>query len=225
MGYAYAPYSYYGSLDLDVGSAAAIALILIAGFYLLILGFSILTYVLQSLGMYTIAQRRCINHPWLAWVPYGNLWILGSIADQYQYVSLGKVKNRRKVLLGLQIAYTVLALAMFGIGVYVAVQVLMEGGNVPVYIVEHTFKPLGFAMLLIDVAIVILAILLTVYQYVCLYNLFASCAPDNKVVFLLLCIFLSVTQPFLVFACRKKDRGMPPRRPDPAPIDPPTFEA
>ena len=63
--------------------------------------FSIVSYILTSLGTYTIAERRGIRHPWLTWIPVGNLWILGSISDQYQYIVKGKIKNRRKALLGL----------------------------------------------------------------------------------------------------------------------------
>ena len=54
--------------------------------YLLLLVASVTMYVLQSLGAYTVAKRRGIHHPWLAWLPIGNVWIWGSISDQYQYV-------------------------------------------------------------------------------------------------------------------------------------------
>ena len=44
----------------------------------------IAVYVFTSLALYTIAKRRGINHPWLSWIPVANVWILGSIADQYR---------------------------------------------------------------------------------------------------------------------------------------------
>ena len=53
--------------------------------------FSVVTYVLTSLGLYTMAKRRMINHPWLSWVPVANMWILGSLSDQYRYVARGQV--------------------------------------------------------------------------------------------------------------------------------------
>ena len=46
--------------------------------------FTIAMYVLSAWGMYTIANRRGIHRPWLAWIPVANMWILGSISDQYQ---------------------------------------------------------------------------------------------------------------------------------------------
>jgi hypothetical protein len=32
--------------------------------------------------MYTIAKRRQINHPWMAWVPVVDMYLLGCISDQ-----------------------------------------------------------------------------------------------------------------------------------------------
>ena len=40
---------------------------------LLALGFSILIYVLEALAVQTIARRRGVNHPWLAWLPIGGV--------------------------------------------------------------------------------------------------------------------------------------------------------
>jgi hypothetical protein len=51
-----------------------------------------------------------------------------------------------------------------------------------------------------------------VFQYVCYNDLYASCCPENQVLFLVLSILFNVTLPFFVFACRNKDGGMPPRK-------------
>ena len=49
----------------------------------------IAAYVLTALALYTIAKRRGLNHPWLAWIPVASAWILGSLSDQYRYVVRG----------------------------------------------------------------------------------------------------------------------------------------
>ena len=56
-------------------------------------------YVFSSLALYTVAQRRGLNKPWLAWVPVVNCWILGSLSDQYRYVVRGENKSKRKIFL------------------------------------------------------------------------------------------------------------------------------
>ena len=44
----------------------------------------IAAYVLTSLALYAIAERRGLKNAWMAWLPVLNLWILGSISDQYR---------------------------------------------------------------------------------------------------------------------------------------------
>ena len=74
--------------------------------------FGILSYVLSSLGTYTIANRRGIKNAWLAWIPVGSSWILGSISDHYQ-AAKGKNKRKRVALLTLEIIlYVVLFMVM-----------------------------------------------------------------------------------------------------------------
>ena len=62
--------------------------------WLIAIGIGIAIYVLGSLGLYTIAKRRYINNPWLAWIPIGNYWIAGCLADQQR---LGMEENDKKL--------------------------------------------------------------------------------------------------------------------------------
>jgi uncharacterized membrane protein YbhN (UPF0104 family) len=86
----------------------------------------IISYVFMAIGMYTIAKRRGINFPWLAWLPFGSSWMLGCISDEYRYVVKGQEKSKRKLMLGLDIAVSVLAVVM--IGVLIAAIVFMPYG-------------------------------------------------------------------------------------------------
>lgn len=219
----------YYDYDYDISSGAATAaggvagfmLVFVMVFYLLLIGFSVLTYVLQSLGMYTIAKRRGIHHPWLAWVPVGNMWLLGSISDQYQYVAKGRVRGKRRVLLGLTIGLYAAMIPMFVSLIAAAVSGVMGSPSTE----ELLGATLAIALLTYFVVIV-LAIILTVFQYMALYDLFASCDPGNAVMYLVLTIFLGVVLPFFIFSCRNKDHGMPERKPA-APVQPvfqPTWQ-
>ena len=81
-------------------------------------------YVLLSLGLYTIAKRRGINKPWLAWVPVANLWLLGCISDQYRHVAHGQVKNKRKSMLILMIVMLVLTVIVSCLAISMVLDVL-----------------------------------------------------------------------------------------------------
>lgn len=207
-------YSEFSSLPVEGSGLLSIFMIVYLIAALIGFLFSIAVYVLQSLGFYSIANRRGIHHPWLAWIPVGNMWILGSISDQYQFVAKGKVKNRRKTLLGLQIAMTVCVIlvyvAAFVLGFF-SVEAEMSG-------VAAGMEMVGPVLLLVAVylALLVISIVLTVFQYIACYDLFVSCSPNNGVLFLVLSILFNITLPFFIFALRNKDGGMPPRR-TPAP--------
>lgn len=207
--YEYGPFADFPMDEMGrVGSAVLavyFAVILLANIY------SIVVYVLQSIGLYSIANRRGIHHPWLAWIPVGFLWIMGSISDQYQYVAKGQIKSRRKTLLGLAIASVVLALVFIGIVVWVVISAVGVEMGVGYFDETALIAPVIIAVVAY-LALLVIAIVSAVFQYICLYNLYASCNPNNAVAFLVLGIFFSFLTPFFIFACRKKDLGMPPRR-------------
>ncbi len=167
--------------------------------------FSLTCYILQSLGLYGIAKRRCIRRPWLAWLPVGNMWILGSISDQYQYVAKGKVRNTRKVLMVIMIALYVLSVicSVSAISVFVKAVSGFSSGELLAGAVTVSGA---------QILVVVLAIVGAVFQYIAYYNLFKSSVPEDATLFLVLGIFFSVALPFFVFNCRKKDYGMPPRK-------------
>lgn len=207
--YNYYDYGYgYGYAESAAEGVAGFMLVFFLVFYLLMLAVGVASYVLQSLGMYTIAKRRGIHHPWLSWVPVGNMWLLGSISDQYQYVAKGRVRNRRKVLLGLTIAMYALMILVYVSMIFTAIS-----GAASASAGEMMVGATIAIMLLACLALFVVAIIAVVFQYMALYDLFASCDPGNAVLYLVLSIVFGVVLPFFIFACRKKDLGMPPRKP------------
>ncbi len=195
---------------MDASNALATFMALYFGTLLLANLYSIAVYILHALGLYTIANRRGIHHPWLAWVPLGNVWILGSISDQYRYVARGQVKNRRKVLLAIAIIVIVIALAVSVLAIVLMVNAI--NAEITGASIDAQIMPLAIGMLICSLVIMALSVIDLVIEYMCYYDLFVSCTPDNGVVFLVLGIVFSFLLPFFVFAVRKKDLGMPPRK-------------
>lgn len=193
---------------------------------------AVAAYVLEAWALYTIAQRRWIKKPWLAWIPIVNMWILGSISDQYHYVTKREVKNKRKLLLGLNIALCAAAIAflMVLIGLLVSFLILsggtiigfMPGAELPdkEFLLEGLVNNLGQLLLLIVMIVPLagLAITSMVYKWIALYDLFRSCWPSKAKLFILISVFggLAAEGVHVVFMmlCRNKDLGMPPRKPE-----------
>ena len=159
---------------------------------------SVIFWIISSLSLQSIARRRGIRNAWLAWVPIGNQWILGSIADQYQHLIQGKITSRRKILLWLNVGYVALIVANS------LVQVMTE-------LAAHTDEQLliwGLASTAISLARLAVSITTLVFYHMSNYDLYRSCNPKNAVTFLVLGIIFPVAQPFFYLSCRKKDLGM-----------------
>ena len=173
----------------------------------------IAVYVFSALALYTIAKRRGLNHAWLSWIPVADVWILGSIADQYRYVARGEIKNKRKVLLTLNIISAVLTAVMVCLCIGAVVGAFSGAimGRSEDLIMRNLLSNLA-GMLVLIVPILGVAIAAAIIRYMALYDLYSSCDPDNKTVFLVIGILFGITEPVFLFLCRNKDLGMPPRR-------------
>ena len=207
--------------------AANTTLSILLGFYGLILVINITMYVLQSIGLYTLADRRGLRHAWLAWLPVGNIWLIGAIADHYRTITRGEKQNRRLAILILSIAvYALVILAVvlifvpiFRLAVQAGSGAYLDEGQIIGQVLSGYFSGIGLAMLgnLTSIA-------LLVVQYVCLYDVYASCSPDSKTLYILLSILLGLAPVFL-FVCRKKDLGMFPQpAPQPVPYGQPVYQ-
>ena len=201
-------YDYAYAMDDEFGAAFGVVYLL---YYLISFGFAIAAYVLSSLGLYTIAKRRGISNPWLAWIPVANAWILGSISDQYRYVTKGQIKNKRKTLLIMECVSIVLSVVLVVSMTVSMIGVVAENMNATE---EQMISAVLGAMAYIlvgSLGLAALAIATMVVRYMAMYDLYTSVNPANNVLFLVLSIIFNVTEPFFIFFNRKKDGGMPPR--------------
>ena len=215
----------YPPVTTDIGEelfGAGIVGVFYLIYMLVMMAVSVGSYVFQSLGFYSIAKRRGIKKPWLSWLPVGNMWILGCISDQYQYVAKGKVKNKRKAMLVLNILMWLFEIAvcvLFVVFIYIAVSMPEDGMETAEQVAA--FMGSMFGMIAFSIVLSGFVIAIVVIQYIALYDLYSSCDPKNNLLYLLLSIFVSITMPIFVFICRNKDLGMPPRKQDPTGFVPP----
>ena len=172
----------------------------------------IAVYVFSALAIYTIAQRRGIKNAWMAWVPVLNVWILGSISDQYRYVTKGQVKNKRKVLLIVKILNVIFGWAA---AIHLIVSLVLGISGMAQSINEMEVLRLVLGSLAWFIPAMILSFVGLVVELMALFDLYTSCDPANNVLYLVLSVvpgISTVARPLFLFLCRNKDDGMPPRR-------------
>ena len=161
---------------------------------------SLVTYIFSSLGFYTLAKRRGIRAPGLAWIPIGGTqWILGSLSDQYASLTGAKLRCSRHILLWGELVLTAAAIPLLVFAIQLLTATL-AGQDVTMQLMQ-----LNGVQTLLNLA----SIALSVMFYIALYKVYKSCDPKHAVLFLVLSIIFNITLPFFVFACRNKDLGMP----------------
>ena len=174
---------------------------------------SIASYVLTALALYTIARRRRLKNPWLAWIPVADSWLLGSLSDQYRYVVKGEHKSKRKILLFFRVLITIMWISLMGLLVNLCFHAV---GNAfwGTMTEDRVFQILHQALNLLVVCLPLIGISIAyaVFRYMALYDIYKSLDPANCVLFLVLSILFGVTEPFFLFFSRNKDDGMPPRK-------------
>ena len=192
----------------DLYDVMGIYLLICLNTWLWLTGIRFVCHIIRAPGSHSIAKRRGIRHPWLAWLPVLDLWILGSISDQYRSVARGEVKNRRKWLVLLKSIGLVLSIVL----VVQVVRYWMAAGDM-----HYSVREAEMLRLLREYLPVVLPLLLAyvsavaavaVMRFTALYHLFQSSVPRNAGLFLVLSILLPPLEGVLIFLCRKKDGGM-----------------
>lgn len=180
---------------------------------------SLAIYVFTALALYSIAKRRGIHNPWLAWIPFANSWLLGCISDQYRAVAKGEVKYRRRWLLWTEILTSVMAVLVVVLVFGMLFNMLSYSmGNLEN--LDHMSDAMeaellglimgpAVGMLLLVLVMMPVAIVGMVFTFIALYDVYKSCEPSNATLYLVLSIFIGYARPILLFLCRNKDLGMP----------------
>ncbi len=71
---------------------------------IILLIISLTLYIFNGAALFTIAKRRGVRYYGLAWVPVGNLWVAGCLADGYDNATTGKNSNLRGKLMWISLA-------------------------------------------------------------------------------------------------------------------------
>lgn len=215
-------YGYYGNQEMFEELLPVFSIFGAVFLTALIIGMlaRLVIWVFRSLALYTIAKRRGLKNPWLAWVPVGTEWIIGSVSDQYQYLTQGKNRNRRKILLILKLSAMVIGLISGIVGIaQMARPIAMYGSNYTGEEVVRMMLPMTGTMLLGLVSSGV-GIAAYVFRQISMYDLYRSCDPKNAVPYLVFGILFGVLEPVFLMILRNRDEGMPPRKTaDEAPVN------
>ena len=160
----------------------------------------IVFYVFHSIALFCLGKRRGIPLYGLAWVPVANMWLLGSLAEQYDN-AVGRRGMKFQVLLPIYgvicYGYIIAAMVLYA-GLFRNLPAWIEG-----YVTPESVAVLagpGIALGLIAIALIVFA----VFYFIALYKVYCASHRETAVVFEVLSILFGL-QAFFLFADRNKD--------------------
>ncbi len=153
---------------------------------IVLLAIGALCYIFQSIGLYTLAKRRGVAHPGLAWVPVGSSWILGSVADDYDNKINGTEKKMRLTLLWMAVGE-------------------MAAAAINSYATNWMGNDISWPVALASAVMIVFF----VFYYMALYKVYLSCTVRSAVTLLVLSILFPLIIPFVLFSLRNKDAFIP----------------
>ena len=177
---------------IDDASIAIVAVMAVVYIFVLLIG--LFAYIMEGLALHRMGKVCGAPYPWLAWIPYANLYALGYVADKDAEVSCRPATHYRNTLPILFVALSVLSFGI--IGVAVAASISSPDG-------EMTG---GAAMLvvLMFLALVVVGVVQLVFEYIALWHIYQLFSPDNAVAFILLSILVSASMPIVLFIASRK---------------------
>ncbi|MBQ8539940.1 MAG: hypothetical protein IJ435_00550 [Clostridia bacterium] len=163
--------------------------------YIGVFGVCIAQYVMQSMAMHSIADKRGVKNAWLAWIPVGESWVAGKVVDEYDERT-GTKKNWAKTLLILSLAgggfFVVTYIAFF---VFVIVATVSQGGEL------ETLPIVPFVVLY--VLLLVAALLMCAWsmlRMICTYKVYESIVPEKAIKYMI----VSVIVPLGIGVCMLK---------------------
>ena len=177
---------------LDDASIAIVAVMAVVYIFALLIG--LFAYIMEGLALHRMGKVCGAPYPWLAWIPYANLYALGYVADKDAEVSGRPATHYRNTLPILFVVLSVLSFGILGVSV-TAVFSSMDG--------EISY---GSAMLILLMLLALLAVAVVqlVFEYIALWHIYQLFSPDNAVAFILLSILVSASMPIVLFIASRK---------------------
>lgn len=166
--------------------------------------FALIMYIFEAIGLYSVAKRRGLKHPFMAWIPYTNTYLFGKAAEQYETAVKGKSKNYKAILLSLSIILTAVTV-LFSVVIYAL-------SNSIVYLAQDCAYNsdaivLIISLILLYIAMLVVSVIYSVFYFIALHKIYRSFSTKSSTLLLIFSIIFPVIVPFVIFASRKKDDG------------------
>ena len=74
---------------------------------------SLVMYIFTGKALSSLSRRRSVGSPWMAWVPFANIYLIGALSNDFRSKAYGENTRRGKKLLIQNIVVSLLLCAMW----------------------------------------------------------------------------------------------------------------
>lgn len=178
--------------------------IFIAVFYLALFAFAIASYILQGIGLMTMAKKLMIANPWMSFIPVAQLYLLGKIAE-FDVKPGATPRKWGRILLTLSVIPFVILIVFYVFLIFgiIFLGFTQNGSFVSRILCRHTcdcaadFLPRHHRSFIAAVIV----------QYLCIYKTYHLFLPANAVPMLILSILFPIVFSFIRFPEPKQYAG------------------
>ena len=166
--------------------------------YLLAFAFGIADYVLSSIGLYKLAERRGISNAFLAWVPVANCWTYGAIAEEYD--------SRNKIRRNWKTAFLIPTLLMVVLTILVIIAAVVFAFLTTMVTADALIAPIVLLYVFYFILVFSACAYVAIY-YIVIFKIFESTVPEKALKYTILSILVPLGRGICLFRCA--DKGYP----------------
>ena len=177
---------------------------LYAAVSVLITAYAVLHYVAVGVSLFRMMDKTGVSNPWMAWVPFCNIYALGDLADTYNLLCEGKATRYGKRTL----TWFIVAVAL----------------SQPTLLVLYAMNPEASVptdLWLLLAGLVAAAVVYNVFYSIALYKIYRLFS-DKAVALLVLSVATGVATPFILLRLAAKEPKLPFREEEPPAPEPAT---
>ena len=157
---------------------------------------SLVNYILTSIGLYTIAKRRGISNPFLAWIPIISCWTVGGIAEEYDQKRSIK-RNWKLAILTPKMIVALSIVSMIASCITLAMQNVFSASDI--------LLSSGIIFFYISYTILVMSgVVASIVSYVCYFKIFESTKTEKALLYLILSMLIPMAMGICLFSCRNK---------------------
>ena len=164
---------------------------LYAAVSVLITAYAVLHYVATGVSLFRMMDKTGVSNPWMAWVPFCNVYALGDLADTYNLLCEGKATRYGKRTL----TWCIVAVAL----------------SQPTLLVLYAMNPEASVptdLWLLLTGLAAAATVYSVFYFISLYKIYRLFS-DKAVALLVLSVATGVAVPFILLYLSRRDPRLP----------------